>query len=495
MNFVFVFIMATQITANADVIWRPHAGQQTEFHQSDADVVLTGGARGGGKSDCLLFEALRYVHHPDYKAIIFRRTFPQLSELIHRAYKHYRKLGLKWHGQDKYFELPGGGIIKFAHCQHPKDVENYVGHEYHYLGIDQVEQFTEEMVQVLETCVRSSKKDLPCRIRYTSNPGSIGHLWVKSRFVDKCRPVPTGKSIYFKDFDVTYQPVKAGPIFQDKEGRTTQYIPARVFDNPSLMQNDPAYVRRLQALPEKLRQAHLFGDYDTFVGQFFDMWNHDLHVVKPFEITSDSIVNIYGGFDWGYAAPSCYLLAAVMPNWDIFIIREYYDAGMSVQYIARQIQQLDAGFKLNARVADPSIWIPLPRSGDERQKPFPTDDSIEMMFRKHGVHFVKANNNRMNGWTAMREMLEYRNNGRQYPQLRIFSNCENLVRTFPAMVHDSTKPEDLDTHTEDHAVDAARYLCLAIDRPNVPKKKEKTWHDFLKEERQQTQKGILDFAA
>jgi hypothetical protein len=493
MNFIFVFIMAAQIAANANVIWRPHPGAQVMFHQSDADVVAYGGARGGGKSLCLLLEALRHIAHPDYKAIIFRRTYPQLSELIGRAYKYYRRLGMKWRGSDKIFEMPGGGIVKFAHCQHPKDVENYVGHEYQFLGIDQVEQFTEEMVQVLETCVRSAFAGLPCRIRYTSNPGSIGHLWFKSRFVDKCRPSSCGKPVYYKDFDITYQPVKPGKIFRDKDNRTTQYIPARVFDNPSLMQNDPNYVRRLQAMPEKLMQAHLFGDYDTFVGQFFDMWNHDLHVVRPFEIPPESVVNIFGGFDWGYAAPSCYGLAAVMPNWDVFMIREYYDSGKSVQYISEQIKRLDAGFKLRLRVADPSIWIPLPKSSDN--KPFPTDDSIEMMFRKYGVSFNKANNNRINGWMAMREMMEYRNNGRKYPQLRFFENCTNCIRTIPAMVHDSSKPEDMDTMTEDHSSDMTRYTIMAIDRPSVPKPKEKTWHDFLKEDRQQTQKGILDFAA
>lgn len=442
-----------------NILYQPHRGPQTWFHQAGAQVVCFGGARGGGKSMALLMESTRRAHHPEYKALISRRTYPQLAELIGRAHRYLPKLGFTWKGDGKMYVHANGGYIKFMSFQHEKDVENVVGHEYHWLGIDQVEQFSEYMVQVLESSVRSSVPDLRTYIRYTSNPGSIGHLWVKERFVDACRPIPAGDPIHMKQYNITWQPVRPGPIYADKSGRTHQFIPSRVFDNPSLFVNDPQYVRSLQALPEKLRMAHLFGDYDVFEGQFFSNWNHDAHVIEPFEIPIGW--QLYGGYDYGRTAPACYLLAAV--DWDdnVYIIREFYQADKSIEEQAAAIRAIEApfiarGFKEPSRVADPSIWAKIPK--DLINPTYPTDDTIEMMFRdkRNRIHFTKANNNRKSGWAAMREMLEFENRPGKTSRVRVFGKyCTNLVRTLPAMVVSSTDPEDIDTDTEDHACFAA----------------------------------------
>jgi len=442
-----------------NILYQPHRGPQTWFHQAGAQVVCFGGARGGGKSMALLMESTRRAHHPEYKALISRRTYPQLAELIGRAHRYLPKLGFTWKGDGKMYVHANGGYIKFMSFQHEKDVENVVGHEYHWLGIDQVEQFSEYMVQVLESSVRSSVPDLRTYIRYTSNPGSIGHLWVKERFVDACRPIPAGDPIHMKQYNITWQPVKPGPIYADKSGRTHQFIPSRVFDNPSLFVNDPQYVRSLQALPEKLRMAHLFGDYDVFEGQFFSNWNHDAHVIEPFEIPIGW--QLYGGYDYGRTAPACYLLAAV--DWDdnVYIIREFYQADKSIEEQAAAIRAIEApfiarGFNEPSRVADPSIWAKIPK--DLINPTYPTDDTIEMMFRdkRNRIHFTKANNNRKSGWSAMREMLEFENRPGKTSRVRVFGKyCTNLVRTLPAMVVSSTDPEDIDTDTEDHACFAA----------------------------------------
>jgi len=428
-----------------------------------------------------------------YKALIARRTYPQLSELIERAHRYYPKLGYKWEGQHKQYRSPEGGLIKFVSFQFPPDVENIVGHEYQFIGIDQVEQFTQDMVEVIETCARSSMAGVPARIRYTSNPGSVGHAWFKERFVDKCRPVPYGKPLYIPKYDITYQPVLPGKIFTDKNGLTNLYIPARVFDNPSLMLNDPKYVQRLLALRPKLRAAHLFGDYDTFVGQFFDMWNRDLHVVRPFEIPADAIVNWFGGYDWGYSAPSCYLQCAVMPNDDIFITREYYEAGKGIPHQAERIKKIEEGRKPKLRIADPQIWGRFVNPNlDRPDKEYPTDDTIQNLFQINDLVFAKANNNRINGWNALRELLEHRGNGRAYPRLRYFENCENCIRTIPYQTFDSTDVEDMDTNGEDHATDVSRYLAMAIFSPKAKNKEDQP--DWVKHLPGANKKGRMNFA-
>lgn len=442
-----------------NIMYQPHRGPQTWFHKAGAQVVCFGGARGGGKSMALLMEATRRANNPEYKALIVRRTYPQLAELIGRAHRYLPKLGFTWRGTERQYVHPSGGYIKFMSFQHEKDVENVVGHEYHWLGIDQVEQFTQYMVEVLESCVRSSVPGLRTYMRYTSNPGSIGHLWVKERFVDVCRPVPYGEPIHMKQYNITWQPVKPGAIYADKSGRTHQFIPSRVFDNPSLFVNDPQYVRNLQAMPEKLRMAHLFGDYDVFEGQFFSNWNHDVHVIEPFEIPVGW--QLYGGYDYGRTAPACYLLAAV--DWDdnVYIIREYYKADASIEEQAAAIRAIEApfiarGFREPPRVADPSIWAKIPK--DLINPTYPTDDTIEMMFRdkRNKINFIKANNNRKIGWAALREGLDFESRPSKTPRLRIFgAYCPNLVRTLPAMVIDSNDVEDIDTTTEDHACFAA----------------------------------------
>lgn len=237
-----------------EVLWKPHPGAQTSFHARCEDVVLYGGSKGGGKTDSILFEALRQIHKPAYKALIVRRTFPQLQEVIDRAHNFYAKLGAKWVGDLHRYVFPSGAFVNFGHCQSEQDKERYQGHEYAFIGFDQLEQFLESQFNFIMAQNRSSDSDIQCYVRATANPGSVGHWWVKRRFIDNKRAgntysenykLPDGRSIT----------------------RTSAYIKATVYDNPTLLKANPTYLATLMSLPEIERRAYLDGDWAAFAVQ------------------------------------------------------------------------------------------------------------------------------------------------------------------------------------------------------------------------------------
>jgi len=212
------------------------------------------GGKGSGKSDCILFEALRQIEFPRYKALIIRRTFPQLQELIDRAHGIYPKLDGKWEGEAKRFVFPSGASIHFGHCQNEVDKERYQGHEYTFIGFDQLEQFLESQYNFISAQNRSSDSNLKCYIRATANPGSIGHWWIKRRFVDNKVPGKTYTDSY---------------TFPDgrQMTRTFARIHATIYDNPSLLRAQPIYLANLMSLPEAERKAYLEGDWNAFTSE------------------------------------------------------------------------------------------------------------------------------------------------------------------------------------------------------------------------------------
>lgn len=231
---------------NPVILWQPQATQYSML-ESSADEILFGGAKGGGKSDVLLFGALRYINRKGYKALIIRRTYPRLKELIGRS-MCFRQLSGKYNKQEKTWTFPAGGTVRFGHCQNPGDELNYQGHQFHYIGFDQVEEFTEEMFLVISACGRKTD-DIPVRIRATANPGGVGRIWVRKRWISN--KLPNVK--YFTEGTVDGKTVKLSSMF----------IPSGVFDNKILLEHNPEYVLFLQNLPEKLRRMYLDGDFEA----------------------------------------------------------------------------------------------------------------------------------------------------------------------------------------------------------------------------------------
>jgi predicted phage terminase large subunit-like protein len=222
---------------------------------SVAFEVLYGGQAGGGKSEALLVEALRYVHVGGYRAILFRRTFPELREsLIGRSHELYPRLGGLYRVHENVWLFPSGARVRFGHMESKRAHYLYQSAEFAYIGFDELTSFEEEQYLYLFSRARTTA-GVPVRMRAATNPGGTGHEWVKGRFIDGMVP---GEVRWFKRVGEVDTEVERG-----KQGALSrQFIPATVYDNPTLMGADPLYVERLKALPLVERERLLYGNWE-----------------------------------------------------------------------------------------------------------------------------------------------------------------------------------------------------------------------------------------
>ena len=462
--------------------WKPHQGPQETFLRSDVYEVGFGGAKGPGKTEVLLLDAVQQVNNPRYRAVIFRRTYPRLGEVIDRSFRYFPALGAKFSGRDTQLEIPAwtfpsGAKIGFGHIQNETDKFNWQGKEIHYIGFDQLEEFTENQYLFLIAQNRTSDKDISIYIRSTFNPGGVGHVWVKKRFIDS---MPPNTLKYFKRIDDD----DIECTKDDPHGLPRIFIPAVLTDNPTLLDNDPDYIRRLEALPEAEKRAFRYGDWDVFAGQFFEMWRNHTHV-KEKEIPKNATRFI--SLDYGYAKPSCALWWAVDYDENLYCYRELYAEGLTYQKLGQLIRERSGEESISYLVADPAIW------GDKARHKgsFIGESGAETLQieLKGFTTVIKADNNRLTGWVRLRTLLkpELGQHGQLEPRILFHPSCTNTIRTIPGCVRDERKPEDLNTEGEDHAADSTRYA--AMSRPDVPEKRTKIeqftedwWED--QEERQ-----------
>jgi hypothetical protein len=243
--------------------WRPHPGPQWSFHESDAFEVFYGGQAGGGKSESLLEEATRFVDRSGYAAVLFRRSYPELTQqggLIPRSKEKYPRMGAIYNETHRRWTFKSGATISFAHLHHDEDRYQYQGAAWHYIAFDELTHFPEEVYLYLFSRARTTIPDIPVRIRSASNPGNRGHEWVKKRFVDNFlddivlpeRNVE-GKITKYGFYPVKYFRSDGGAEVEtdadDLKGLSRQYIPAAIYDNPTLLSMDGSYLARLEALP------------------------------------------------------------------------------------------------------------------------------------------------------------------------------------------------------------------------------------------------------
>lgn len=421
--------------------------KQREMMLATAKYVAYGGARGGGKSFALRLKArILCVMYPGIKVLIVRRTYKELQN------NHIDILRVDLAGQavynssEKRFRFHNGSTISFGYCDSDNDILQYQGAEYDVIMIDEATQLREEWLKIFPACLRGVNTH-PKRIYYTCNPGGPAHGYIKRLFIDR--------------------------IFREAENPDDYaFIRALVTDNAALMMAQPDYIKQLEALPYKLRQAWLAGDWTVLEGAFFEEFvdapdhyadRRWTHVIDPFQPPRGWTVT--RSFDWGFRRPFCCQWWAVDYEGTMYELMELYGQGREdnegikwppnkvfseIARIEREHPWLK-GREIHG-VADPSIWA------------VDTGVSIEEESRRAGVFWRKADNERIPGWMQCHYRLQFDEEG--FPRCYFFSNCKDTIRTIQLQMYDQHKVEDLDTDLEDHAPDAWRYECMS--RPIKP---------------------------
>lgn len=410
--------------------------------------LLFGGMVGGAKSEFLLHHAYHQcLKYPGLRVLAFRRTFAELRRsLVIRSLERFDRDECRYVITENTWKFRNGSMIEFGYCESDNDVYQYESAEYDVVLWDELTQWASDYCYLyLFSRVRSRVSTLARgfvpHIIAATNPGRVGGAWVKARFVD---PMPAEERKVFES--------EIEGVFG-----TRLFIPSRLRDNKYI--NERQYIAGLANLKKAQRDALLEGSWDAIEGQYFEEWDRKLHVIPPFEIpvwwTKIRMV------DYGHFAPWCCLWAAFDEDGNAIIYREAYETQLTPAQQCEMILALQKlGEKPTYTVMDPSTFA---KTG--------VGPPIAQQYMDNGVPTRRALNARIDGWARVREYMRVRE-GPPAPDdpdkkptpvvgLRIFSTCTNLIRTLPMLVHDTKKPEDLDSDGEDHAADALRYGLMS----------------------------------
>ena len=423
--------------SQANVVFRPNDGPQTDFLAAPEIDVLYGGAAGGGKSYAMLVDPLRYAHRAAHRALILRRSMPELRELIDKSRELYPQAfpGCKFREVEKLWNFPSGAKVEFGFLERDADVYCYQGQAYSWIGFDEITHLpTEFSWNYLASRLRTTDSEIKPYLRCTANPGGIGAHWVKKRYVT---------------------PMIPNESFEGSDGLSRKFIPARLEDNPYLSY-DGRYEQMLQALPEVQRRQLLEGNWDITEGAAFTEFDSNIHIITPFDIPLGW--ERLKGIDYGYASESACIWSAVDPtDGTLIIYRELYQKNLTGVDLASVITRMEVQDPYSVQgVLDTSAWA---RTGT-------TGPTVGETLQRAGHKLRRADKNRIQGKIQIHEYLRVQQSGR--PRLQIFNVCPNLIRELQGIPLDKSNPEDVDTHAPDHAYDALRYLIMSRPRVNDP---------------------------
>jgi len=469
--------LAYDLQKEPNIIWESNPGGQRLAETCPYREVLNEGPRGGGKTDWLLEDFGKHVgkgYGPNWRGILFRETFPQLKDIIAKSKKMYYRafIGAKYNGTDHCWTWPEGETLYLSYMRRPEDYWNYHGHEYPWIGWEEICNWIDnQCYELMKNCNRSSFPDMPRRYVSTANPYGKGHQWVKAYFIDPApalTPIPPEKKLI-------------SIIKKDKKS-TKDWTRIRIrsywWECKQLMENDPEYIQTLLTIKDPtLRRAWLLGDWDIVAGgALVDVWNPMVHFITPFQIPKSW--HIDRSFDWGSTKPFSVGWWAesdgsevevapgkwrTFPKGTVFRIAEWYgwngqpNTGLKMlsSEIARKIKEIE------------SYW-------DFEVKPGPADTSIfdaedgqsiaDKMRLAAGIQWTKADKrpgSRISGLEKVREMLSASlQRPMEDPGLFIFNTCRNWKRTVPVLPRDEKQMDDVDSDTEDHAYDETRYRVM-----------------------------------
>lgn len=454
--------------ADQQVLWQPQPGPQTALLECPVFEVFYGGARGGGKTEGSIGDWLQHssLYGENAIGIFFRRKLVQLAEVIARTKQLFPKLGAKYNEQQKTWTMSNGARLKFAYLERDSDAEEYQGHSYTRVYVEELTNFpSPSPINKLRATLRSGA-GVPCGMRLTGNPGGAGHNWVKKRYID---PDPAGYHLLTEETELVYEGIKTVVSL------SRVFIPSKIGDNALLMRNDPTYILRLrQSGSAALVEAWLKGNWDIVDGAFFDEWDSEKHILdtQTWLVKIPKVAMRFRALDWGSAKPFSVGWYAVsdgtwgLPNGALLKYREWYGASgpnkgikMLASDVALGILEREKGERIRYGTADPSIFI---RDGGP---------SIAESMVIKGCSWRRADNKRKAGAEALRQRLVGFGGAEGTcgtPMLYFLDCCEDTIRTLPVLQHDDNDPEDVDTEAEDHAYDETRYAVMS--RPWVPGK-------------------------
>jgi hypothetical protein len=489
-------IAATRPTEDGErVVWRPLRGAQEAFLECPVFEILYDGERFCAKTEAMLMKFATHCGQgwgEDWKGIIFRRTYPELAEVVTRSIELFRQFyptakfresgreGLSW-------RFPDGEILKFRYALRRMDIEALLGHQFTFMGWEELTSWSDAtLYEPLMACCRSTRKGIPLHVVSNTNPWGPGHGWVRERFVD---PMPERSVLRFR---------YTSPIDGSEIVLRRCRIHGMMRENQPAMEANPQYVAQIMSIKDpNIRKAWLEGSWDIQAGgRFTDSWKDELHFIQPFPIPDGWTVD--RAFDWGSSAPFAVGWFAEsngepfekpitiagrevsrVPRGTLFMIAEWYgwngvpNTGIKLRpsLIAEGVREREEqmrGHLLNGHYVAP---------GPADASIFDVDtegESIATKMEMSGVSWersVKRKGSRVNGWELMIERLEAAHpllDGQpmEEPGLFVFDTCHQFRRTLAAAPRDDKNPDDVDTNSEDHALDMARYRILA-DGPAV----------------------------
>lgn len=302
--------------------WCPHVPTpaQAAFLALEDDEALYGGAAGGGKSDALLMAALRGADTPGYAAILFRRTYADLAlpgALMDRAKDWLAGTAAHWSDKTKTWTFPSGATLTFGYLEHEDDKYRYKSAEFHFVGFDELTQFSEtQYTYLLSRLRRTAGFSIKPHARAASNPGGPGHDWVHARFVDE-------------------------------KTASAPFVPARLADNPHI--DEAEYSKQLDKLDSTTRMQLKEGRWVRDSGGLIYPYKRELVVIDALpEVSPRDGWNQVLAIDLGSSqkAPST---TFTIPTWhihlpEVYIARSYGKAGMIPSTIAEEILELEQLF-------------------------------------------------------------------------------------------------------------------------------------------------------
>jgi phage terminase large subunit len=426
--------------------------RQKEFHDSPAKYRLFGGAAGPGKTKALLWEAIKQAHDVDGSdSLLLRRTYPELESSLLAYFRRDvpRSFYRKYNESKHIVTWKNGSTTRFGHCRNENDVYAYQGAEFLFIGVDELTHFTLKQWQFLTSRNRCPVRGSRANMAGATNPGNIGHAWVKALWVDHTPPPGFDRPELYdaSDYD---------------------FIRARITDNP-IYAKDAAYHRPLEILPEHLRRAFLDGDWNVFAGQYFDVFDVGRHTARPEDIRLEPWWPRWISIDWGFKHDSAvYWHCAVPANATasdragqspftghqsprIVTYREFVQSGLSPRMLAQAIAERSGRERITDVFLSPDAFA-------HRTSESSIAEQLGEVLMMNGLPRPSAaDDDRIGGWQLMYQLLES-------DAWLITDNCAKLIDNLPLLIRDEDRVEDIRKVDGDDAADAARYGLVSGGR-------------------------------